>query len=396
VLTQFPDPVGAQVVSWLLAHLGTTRFIDYTRPYGRALLQTEAVSISKSPAEAMRGYLLDHPLPATAHDAAIPLLVRWIHAELRTEAPVKVRLSSLFFVRRGATMVELTRAVADRIAEGMKTKGMDWNTMPFPWVSIEFISGLGTLFRDDVFWDGDKEAAGVTGLDILLAAWFSVLAAELPTLLDWIAGHRAEADRMSLLEALQAATRWHRAQAKAAREGVAAEGTVVATLPKGLGTIRELGVGDLRAESLAMGHCVGESPVYARGIQSGDLRILSVRDAAGKVWFTIEAKHTWNGAMRTIDWNVVQMKGAKNRIPGLSAGATRARPPGTIAVTRDWLRANPRLVQTADLAIGEAVLHTLPSLGIRVPVDPHAALTADLEVLLLARMGELPDGSKPG
>ena len=412
VLDQFPDPLGAQVASWLYEKLNPqSGFVDYAVPTGRALLLRDAEGLSRmtgvtfTPKAAMARTLDASTVAPTPYLSAVPLFVRWVHARLRDPTPVRLPLRALFATPDRRTVdldLETAKKIArfrdetatlvfrqDRSSERAFARRKDaWLRagLAEEWGNLtSFGARFGALFQN--MYESWDEFLPVTAEDLLLGAWFYTLSAPLSGLLDWIAAHPAEAERSPLAAALQASARWHRAQAKAARTGAAAPGTVVATLEDGLGTIRELAPKDLAAESQALGHCVGESPVYAKGIVEGEKRILSVWDATGAPVFTIEVGKVWTGHKQTSVWAIFQMKGQKNRIPGLSAGGTRSFLGHATRDKRAWLAEHPKSIARSDLPIGLAVLRALPSIGIQ---SPEMLFTGDLVVLDLARLGQLP------
>ena len=128
---------------------------------------------------------------------------------------------------------------------------------------------------------------------------------------DWIASlpdgdrHRARIDRMSLEEGLALSAAWHGAVARGAE--VLADASVgtrtLATLEDGTVVHELLTARALSHESAVMGHCVRS---YARDVEEGRCRILSLRDAAGGSHVTVEV--TRGVALHTADAGVLYVR----------------------------------------------------------------------------------------
>lgn len=94
--------------------------------------------------------------------------------------------------------------------------------------------------------------------------------------------------------------------------------------------------GDLSLEGTRMRHCVGDRSMgYIEAVRDGDIEIWSLRSRDDKPRFTLEVEPTEKG------YNVLQLKGKANRLPGLTGkGAEHIKWPEEI-VFWEWLL--PRL-----------------------------------------------------
>jgi hypothetical protein len=170
--------------------------------------------------------------------------------------------------------------------------------------------------------------------DVIVTWHLKKLLKSLPQIIDWYSsGEAGDLMPMTYEQAIKGEKKWHRTLAAAAPSRSAArastQGTTVATMtnPRGW-TIRDLGTDDLRAQSGAMGHCVGKSSTYSDMISRGEGKIYSVRDEQGRSIFTVQVK--FNPTPR-----IVQFKGDGNRVPGLNKRKTGELPSAWMAVDED-------------------------------------------------------------
>lgn len=156
---------------------------------------------------------------------------------------------------------------------------------------------------------------------------------------DWALAQNANINDMSADDAWDAATAWHegvemqrnRAAIEAKRAGGRwfdcpdgvhpIQGEVVVSFPNGFTIQRMRTLKELQYEAnLSMGHgclkhCVGEYSTYFNGVKSGDMEILSLRDAKNRSHVTI-AIDLSDG----IPYRVNQLRGFNNRHAGASGG----------------------------------------------------------------------------
>lgn len=206
--------------------------------------------------------------------------------------------------------------------------------------------------------------------DILRQIHLLRLAENLPLLLDWAtAGNEAHLEALHYPEAVALAKVWHReieAREAAVRKTeapvVPIGGSLLVALPSGA-AIYELGPSDLRSESEAMHHCVGRSSIYRTGIERGDTRIFSIRNANGSPEFTLEATPLGRKDGQKASWVVVQWKGSGNRVPGLSALDTRKIPFGEEA-RRAWIARFPSRILWEDVPLVNEAAAGLKSIRI--------------------------------
>lgn len=199
----------------------------------------------------------------------------------------------------------------------------------------------------------------ITGHEVRTDRDLTRLIQKLPAIRDWYAADPGvDISGLTLGQAIYRANAWHRqlettrrAEVRGSHKGVLAE------LDNGW-KIVELDAADLRDESTAMGHCVGESRVYRDGIRRGVTRILSVRDADGRSLFTLELGLTERGVYGS-EWDLKQFKGDGNRIPGLSRGATANRARIGNERIMAAMRAGDSLVDMDELRNVEKVLYWL-------------------------------------
>lgn len=107
-------------------------------------------------------------------------------------------------------------------------------------------------------------------------------------IVDWVSGTGEDLSRYSILEAVDAAGRWHDELARKAEQGeVRQVDDVVHRWPDGWTIQRLTQRADLKAEGAAMGHCVGNAD-YFEEVAAGRAEILSLRDAKGRPRVTLE------------------------------------------------------------------------------------------------------------
>ncbi len=180
----------------------------------------------------------------------------------------------------------------------------------------------------------------------------------LPGILDWIeSGAAGDWSRLDLDQSIRAEKRWHRslvaAAGKPAGKPASARGEVLVQLPGGQ-TVQRLAPHMLREEGQLLGHCV-QGGTYASRVASGLIEIFSLRDARNVPLFTIEASDT------IATW-LCQVKGRKNRLPGLTQADTdrlQRRGGDIMAIEEDAARRKRPLVDLQEAALVQGALVAL-------------------------------------
>lgn len=453
VFSAFPEDIAAITLSLVCAManpgmgLGSTYYTADGHQQLRADLQMEQ-GREPRPGDARQVFcaMLRRPTPhqasalpeAVAWEDLIPWIAREVQWVERTHPPAKrVRRSAIFrtlqgeitldldLAQRVLTYVQTAAAIYDRLwatvaerTEARRPQPDDESAEPSFWdddlvaarrraIRAAYAAGCfdaqferpsasldgheaGSLFYP---YSGSARSAGLTGADLLREVHLNRLRKGFPMLIDWVRAVRPNLSTMHSPEALAAAAAWHRKQ-PTRRELGAAAGTLLAEVP-GVGTWRELAPEDLAAESDAMKHCVGRTPVYAQGMRGGRTRILSLRNAEGRPLFTIELQKKMGRPPllrpdRSVAypavptrWVLTQWKGPRDRLPGLRVVDTRQLPSGSPASLAAWVLETPtRLVRT-DLPIVRTAHGVLLGLGL------GACETEDLVVVNLADQGLL-------
>lgn len=174
----------------------------------------------------------------------------------------------------------------------------------------------------------------------------SNLANEWRYLCDWYRQARPDLGRYPTWRyAKMEADAWHE---QLERSSVRVEqGPVVFRWPDGW-TVQALTNADMfREEGRALGHCIGGAEYY-RAYANEEAIYLSLRTPAGMPWFSFEVEPPAHRAMRMplTDPRVVQIKGCKNRLPGMAVSSRDCPRPDPTECTRVWqfLRETPWLV----------------------------------------------------
>lgn len=263
-------------------------------------------------------YPQSHPI-----EPLIPWIAKEVNRIGKKLPPISVRASDL---QRGAgsKMIPFTLADIQRmLAMGPKTNAESTaayrSGKNFPFTTESgFTFELGPAVQIGpfaVYMDRSKA-------DEAVVTWhLKQLLKSLPQIIDWYSsGEAGDLMPMTYEQAIKGEKKWHRTLAAAAPTRSAArastQGTTVATMttPRGW-TIRELAPSDLRPQSDAMGHCVGKSSTYSDMISRGEGKIYSVRDEQGRSIFTVQVRFSPTP-------RIVQFKGDKNRVPGLTKKKT--------------------------------------------------------------------------
>lgn len=158
---------------------------------------------------------------------------------------------------------------------------------------------------------------------------------------DWFLGARPNlADYHTFDEALYAARTWH---ASLGGHKLAVEDAkLVYQWPDGWTVQELLQRSHFRQEGDALHHCIGESSSYFDKMASGSSRFFSLRRPDGTPWFTMEVTANegppsyWQPPVVPSDAIVEQIKGCKNRQPGVSAQSADCPRPDPSEATRIW------------------------------------------------------------
>lgn len=157
-------------------------------------------------------------------------------------------------------------------------------------------------------------------------------------LCDWFLGARPDLGQYATWqEADAAAALWH--ESLVVRDTMAApESTVVYEWPDGW-TVAELDNWDsFRFEGGALGHCIGDRAMgYWEEYIQGRSRFFSIRDSRNRPWFTIQVNAPYTGYAGHFgrgNAKVHQIKGCKNRLPGMRAPSRDCLDPDPTECTR--------------------------------------------------------------
>lgn len=151
---------------------------------------------------------------------------------------------------------------------------------------------------------------------------------QLPSICDWYEGARPDLARYKTwVAASQAAQDWHRSLTVSGESGLE-QGPIVFKWPDGW-TIQELvSWTAFREEGRSLGHCLANSRQYYDDARAGESVFLSLRTPGNQPWLTFEvvAPRGFDDYVRFGDRKkpsgsptVQQIKGCKNRMPGVSA-----------------------------------------------------------------------------
>lgn len=139
---------------------------------------------------------------------------------------------------------------------------------------------------------------------------------------DWYLGARPNlGDYSTWEEARAAATEWH--QTKQIETTMRAPpSTVVYRWPDGWSVVCLDNWPAFKFEGGALGHCLGDHGIgYWDEYLAGRSRFFSLRDPVNRPWLTIQVEAPYVGAYQRGDGRVEQIKGCKNRLPGMGAGS---------------------------------------------------------------------------
>lgn len=171
---------------------------------------------------------------------------------------------------------------------------------------------------------------------------------------DWYSGARPDLGQFrTFAQAYQAAQEWHNRLPVDASGQPVEQGKVVYRWPDGW-TVQALTTWkQFRQEGEVLGHCIGDSRGYYDAAQAGSDRFFSLRNEHGRPWITF---HVRAPMINTPSYygpdpegkvaHVLQIKGCKNRTPGVKAPTRDCPDPLPDEATRVWdfLAATPWLV----------------------------------------------------
>jgi hypothetical protein len=171
---------------------------------------------------------------------------------------------------------------------------------------------------------------------------------------DWYDAARPDlGEYRTFEEAFEAAHTWHGAIPRDASGAPIEQGPVVFSWPDDW-TVQELSTRrQFAQEGSFLAHCIGEARGYWDKRENGMARYFSLRDPDGRPWFTFEVSApsistpAYHGVDPEGDYaHVTQIKGCKNRTPGVSAMSADCFSPQPDECTRVWdfLAATPWLV----------------------------------------------------
>lgn len=215
---------------------------------------------------------------------------------------------------------------------------------------------------------------------------------------DWYDAERPDLGQYpTFASAREAAEEWHSHIPLDAQGQPIEQGEVVYRWPDGW-TVQTLASRLMfRQEGESLGHCIGESQGYWQEHQYGHSRFFSLRDPDGRPWFTfqVSAPMISTPAYHGIDEeggvaHVVQIKGCKNRTPGVKAMSRDCPSPLADETTRVWdfLSATPWPVGHDYQSAWRLTVHRL---GFGLEDQPVAEWTAG-DLVRPPTFGTVPEG----